>query len=240
MIHETALVGTREFDDSVSIGEFAVVREGVHIGRNVVIHPHVVIETGVIVEDEVEVFPGALIGRRPTRHAALSRQPQYAARVIVGAGTSVGSNATIYYDVTIGTQTLIGDGASIREQCRIGSRCVIARHVTINYNTTVGDDSKIMDLTHVTGNCTTGRNVFISLSVGMANDTLTKDRGYDADRVVGPTIKDGAVIGAGAILLPAIVVGENAVVSAGSVVNRDVEPATVVAGMPARRVRSAD
>lgn len=49
-----------------------------------------------------------------------------------------------------------------------------------------------------------------------------------------------AWIGAGATLLPGITVGENSVVGAGSVVTRDVEPNTIVAGNPARVIRRID
>ncbi len=50
-------------------------------------------------------------------------------------------------------------------------------------------------------------------------------------------IRDGAWICVGAILLPGVTVGENAVVAAGAVVTRDVPPSTLVAGVPARTVK---
>jgi acetyltransferase-like isoleucine patch superfamily enzyme len=134
----------------------------------------------------------------------------------------------IFYDVEIGENTLIGDGASIREQCRIGSRCIISRYVTINYNTHIGDRTKIMDLTHVTGNCSIGNDVFISITVGMTNDNMPGRGTYDENRVKGPTIHDGAVGGAGATLLPGIVIGKSAIVGAGTVVSRDVAAGDVV------------
>jgi len=54
------------------------------------------------------------------------------------------------------------------------------------------------------------------------------------------TIRDDAWIGAGAILLPNVTIGEQAVVAAGAVVTKDVAPRTVVAGNPARPLRSLD
>ena len=51
------------------------------------------------------------------------------------------------------------------------------------------------------------------------------------------TIEDGAWIGAGSIVLPNVTVGRKSIVGAGSVVTKDVEPLTVVAGNPARLVR---
>ena len=105
---------------------------------------------------------------------------------------------------------------SIREQCKVGSRCVISRYVTINYNTVIGDRTKIMDLSHITGNCTIGNDVFISVSVGMTNDNAIGKLGFEKGKIIGPTIKDGAAIGAGAILLPGVVIGKDSVVGSRS------------------------
>ncbi len=54
------------------------------------------------------------------------------------------------------------------------------------------------------------------------------------------TIEDDAWIGAGAVILPGVTVGRGAVVGAGSVVTSDVPPLTIVAGQPARPVRTLD
>jgi len=238
MINEQAIVLTSVIGEGVEIGPFSVISDGVRLGNDVHIHPHVVVESGVEISDGVEVFPGAYIGKEPKGAGATARVPTFERRVVIGAHSSIGPNAVIYYDVTIGENTLIGDGASIREQVRIGSSCVISRYVTINYNSTIGDGTKIMDLTHVTGNCTIGSNVFVSVLVGMTNDNAIGQAGYDAGRVVGPTIHDGVAIGAGASLLPGTVIGEGAVVGAGAVVTKDVAPRTLVMGVPAKYVRS--
>jgi len=236
-ISPLAVVQTSTIGDNVTIGEFAIVRAGASIGSNVVIHPHAVIAEGVVLGDNVEVFPGAFIGREPKGAGATARQPVFERAVRIGANTSVGPHAVIYYDVEIGESTLIGDGASIREQCRIGERCIISRYVTINYNTTIGARTKIMDLTHITGNCVIGADVFVSILVGSTNDNAIGQHGYSDEHVVGPTVRDGAMIGAGAMLLPAVVVGERSIVGAGSVVTKSIEDDTLVMGTPARPVR---
>ena len=97
-----------------------------------------------------------------------------------------------------------------------------------------------MDLTHITGNCTIGNDVFISLTVGMVNDNAIGRLDYDESRVVGPTIEDGAAVGAGATLLPGITIGRGSIVGAGSVVTKDVEAHTLAVGVPARFAKRLD
>jgi len=233
-ISHLAVVETEDIGEGTQVYEFAVIRASVKIGRNVVIHPHVVINSGTILGDGVEVFPGAVIGKEPKGAGALARQPNFEKHVFIGNNSSIGPHAVIFYDVEIGQNTMIGDGASIREQCRVGSNCIVSRYVTINYNTTIGDRTKIMDLTHITGNCRIGNNVFISVNIGTTNDNMAGAKGYREEHVIGPTIQDGGIIGAGATLLPGVDIGRNAVVGAGSVVSKNVPENSVVMGIPAR------
>jgi len=237
MISPHAIVETRDIASGVEIAEFAVVRSGASLGNGVRIHPHAVIESGVRLEDQVEVFPGAYLGKEPKGAGATARAVTFERRVVIGKGTSVGPHAVIFYDVEIGEETLIGDGASIREQCRVGSHCIISRYVTVNYNTRIGNRTRIMDLTHITGNCVIGDDVFISVLVSTANDNEMVTRRYEEGKVVGPRIGNRVSVGEGACILPGVSVGDGALVGAGSVVTKDVEPMALVIGVPARFVR---
>ena len=237
-IHPTAIVAPSAFiGEGVVIGAFAVIGRAI-LERNSIIHPHAVIGDGVEIGARVEVFPGAFIGKEPKGAGALARMPEFDPVVKIGDECSIGPNSVIYYDVHIGSNTLIGDSASIREKCKIGDKCIISRCVTVNYATTIGSRTKIMDNSHITGNATIGSDVFISTMVGTTNDNLVR-KGY-AGHVIGPVIEDDVVIGVGASLLPAIRIARGATVAAGSVVTKDVPAGVLVAGVPARFVRKLD
>lgn len=232
IVHPDALIG-----EEVSIGAFSIIGKS-SIECNSIIHSHVVIGDGVAIGPRVEVFPGAFIGKEPKGAGALARTPVFERAITIGAECSIGPNSVIYYDVTIGNNTLIGDAASIREKCRVGDKCIISRCVTVNYATTIGTGTKIMDNSHITGNAVIGSNVFISTMVGTTNDNLVR-KGY-SDHVIGPVIEDEVVVGVGASLLPAIRIERGATVAAGSVVTKDVPSRVLVAGVPARFVRKLD
>ncbi len=232
-----AVIETEAIGQNVTIHEFAVIRRGAVIGDGAVIHPHVVIEGGVTVGAGVEIFPGAFLGKEPKGAGATARLPVFERRVLIGDGCSIGPHAVVFYDVEIGEGTLLGDGASIREQGRIGSRCILSRYVTLKYKVRVGDRTTIMDRCQITGNTTIGRDVFISTMVGTTNDNAMGQAGFHDEDARGPTIEDGAMIGVGAKLLPRVRIGAGAIVGAGAVVTRDVAPGVLVMGVPAKPVQ---
>jgi len=237
VISPKAAVLSRQIGLGVEIGPFAVIAEDCRIGDRVKIHPHVVIGPGVTLEEGSEIFPGAHLGREPKGGRAIERPLPFQRTLHVRSYASIGTNSVLYYDVDIGEGTLVGDGASIREGCRIGSRCIIGRNVMMSFNCRIGDRSRIMDCTHVAGKTVIGSDVFISMLVAMTNDNRMEERAFRQEKILGPKIADRASIGAGACLLPGVMIGEGAIVAAGSVVTRDVEPYTVVMGVPARLVR---
>lgn len=202
-IAKFASIGKSIIGSHVKIGQGAFIDNDVFIGDGVVIHPNVVIYSGVRIGAGTEIFPGAFIGKEPKGAGATARLPDFLRNISIGNNCSIGPNSVIFCDVRIGNNTLLGDGASIREKCTIGSFCILSRYVTINYSTTIGDRTKIMDSSHITGKAIIGNDVFISVLVGTTNDNIVR-AGYEEDRIQGPIIEDGVVIGVGASLLPRV------------------------------------
>jgi acetyltransferase-like isoleucine patch superfamily enzyme len=128
--------------------------------------------------------------------------------------------------------------------CEIGDHTKIGAFVEIQKNARVGRNCKISSHTFICEGVTIEDNAFIGHSVTFINDSYpraTASGGQlqtEQDWKVEPTlVKKGASIGSGSTILANVVIGENAIVGAGSVVTRDVPPNTIVAGTPAKVLR---
>lgn len=131
------------------------------------------------------------------------------------------------YGCEVGDETKIGAFVEIQKNASVGRRCKISSHTFICEGVHIED------------------NVFIGHGVTFINDVYPRsttpegELQTEADWKVDKTlIKRGASIGSGATILSSITVGENAIVGAGSVVTRNVPPNTIVAGNPAKVLRS--
>ena len=133
------------------------------------------------------------------------------------------------YGCEIGDDTKIGAFVEIQKNANVGQRCKISSHTFICEGVIIED------------------NVFVGHGVMFTNDTYPRATSLEgklqteADWKVERTlVKRGASIGTGATILPNVCIGENAIVGAGSVVTRDVPANTVIAGNPARILRTID
>ena len=131
------------------------------------------------------------------------------------------------YGCEIGDDTKIGAFVEIQKRAFVGKRCKISSHTFICEGVTIED------------------YVFIGHGVTFINDSyprattpsgqLQTEQDWKVERTL---VKKGASIGSGVTILSNVVIGEHAVVGAGSVVTHDVPPHTIVAGNPARVLRS--
>jgi UDP-2-acetamido-3-amino-2,3-dideoxy-glucuronate N-acetyltransferase len=131
--------------------------------------------------------------------------------------------------------------------CQIGDETKIGAFVEIQKNSSVGRRCKVSSHTFVCEGVTIEDNVFIGHGVTFINDSYPRATTPDGEiqtekdwRVETTVVKRGASIGSGSTILSKIVIGENAIVGAGSVVTRDVPANTIVAGNPAKILRSIE
>lgn len=117
--------------------------------------------------------------------------------------------------------------------CTYGKNTYLGNHVFLNYMCVILDNNEVW----------IGDNVMVGPSVQIytaAHDLQAKTRiqGWEVAKPI--TIEDNVWIGGGAILLPGVTVGRNAVIGAGAVVSRSVPANTVAAGNPARVIREIE
>ncbi|TWT80143.1 dTDP-3-amino-3,6-dideoxy-alpha-D-galactopyranose 3-N-acetyltransferase [Planctomycetes bacterium CA13] len=122
-------------------------------------------------------------------------------------------------------------GAKIGEDCNLCSHCFIEKDVIVGDRVTIKCGVQLWDGVRIED------DVFIGPNVTFTNDLYPRSQQYPAE-FARTTIKKGASIGAGSVLLPGITVGAGAMVGAGSVVTKNVSDHSLVFGNPAKHVRS--
>lgn len=141
--------------------------------------------------------------------------------------------------------TAIGEGTRIWQYvivlkgAKIGGDCNICSHCFIENDVIVGDRVTIKCGVQLWDGLRVGDDVFIGPNVSFSNDKFPRSRHHQ--QLVSQThVESGASIGAGAVVLPGIRIGRNAMVGAGAVVTRSVPPNAIVVGTPARIVGYVD
>lgn len=127
----------------------------------------------------------------------------------------------------------IEPGAIIRDQVTIGDNAVIMMGASINIGSVIGEGTMVDMNVVLGGRATVGKNCHIGAGSVLAGVVEPPS----AQPVV---IEDDVVVGANVVVLEGVKVGKGAVVAAGAVVTKDVEPYTVVAGIPARKLKDID
>jgi len=218
-----------------------VIAEGAHVGRDCHLGHGAVLYPGVAIGDECIILDCAVLGRIPISNGTTTRPISSGfGRLAIGDGTIIGAGAVIYTAATLGKRVLIGDLASIREGSRVDDGAIIGRGTMLLYDCIVGRFSRIQDQAHLVGNMIVEEHVFIGMGVVATNDSdvYLSRFGINSTPPRGPVVRRLAAVGAGATILPGIEIGEGAFVAAGSVVTHDIEPWTIVMGVPARAVRT--
>ena len=156
----------------------------------------------------------------------MSAQPCVSDDVSLGENVKLAPYVNLY-GCQVGRNTKIGAFVEIQKNAKVGANCKISSHSFICEGVVIEDD------------------VFIGHNVTFINDLYPRAVNADGslqtekDWSVRPTlVRRGASIGSGAVVLCNVTIGENALIGAGSVVTRDVPSGAVVAGNPARILRS--
>ena len=201
------------------------------------IHPTAVVYPGTVLGEGVKVLEGAVIGKQPTLSPRSTAKREPLPPTELGAGTVVSTGAIVFAGTRVGARVILGDQSCVRERVTIGDDVVVGRGSLVENDTTIGAMTKIQADAYITAYSTLEENVFIAPCVVTSNDNFMGRTEQRHELIEGPTIRRGARVGAGAVLCPAVEIGEEAFVGAGAVVTKDVPARTLVVGNPARPLR---
>jgi len=192
---------------------------------------------GTVIGEGCKILDYAVVGKQPTLSPRSTAKREELPPLELGAGTVVSTGAVVFAGTTTGERVIVGDQACVRERCTIGDDVVIGRGSLVENDTSVGALTKIQANAYITAYSLLEDNVFIAPCVVTTNDNFMGRTEKRHELVKGPTIRRGARIGGGCVLLPGIEIGEEAFVGAGAVVIRDVPARALVVGNPARQIR---
>ena len=196
-----------------------------------------IVYPGTIVPDDCTILDYAVVGKQPSLSPRSTARREELPPLMLGAGTVVSTGAIVFAGTRLGARVIVGDQACVRERCEVGDDVVVGRGSLVENDTTIGARTKIQAMAYVTAYSTLEEDVFIAPCVQTSNDNFMGRTERRHELRKGPTIRRGARVGAGAVLCPAVEIGEDAFVGAGAVVVQDVPPRVVVIGNPARVLR---
>jgi acetyltransferase-like isoleucine patch superfamily enzyme len=141
---------------------------------------------------------------------------------LVHPGAKIGEGTRIWAFANVSDGAAIGSGCNVCDGCFVEKGGVIGDHVTLKNHVSIWNGVTLED------------DVFVGASAVFINDRYPRSNRQDAWTLERTFVKKGATIGAGAVVLCGITIGEYAVVGAGAVVTKNVDPHTIVVGNPAR------
>jgi UDP-2-acetamido-3-amino-2,3-dideoxy-glucuronate N-acetyltransferase len=219
-----------------SIHPSAVIHEGARIGAGSTVGAGAVVHAGTVVGEECVIEDGVVLGKRPRLRPGSSAAGGELASLVLEAGVTVCCGAVVYAGAHVAARTIIGDQAQVRERSSIGTGSVVGRGSSVDFDVQIGDRVLIQTSVYVTGGSVIEDDVFLGPGVLTTNDN-TMGRHPRGEPLQGPRFRRACRVGGGAVLVPGVVIGEEAFVAAGALVTKNVGDREVVIGVPARVVR---
>jgi acetyltransferase-like isoleucine patch superfamily enzyme len=206
---------------------------GVELGRDVLIGCNVVIHGNASIADGCAIGDLVVLGKPPSLSPTSRSATGETGRLRLAEGAQVGAGAVVLAGVQVGAGAIVGDQAFVREGVQLGAGSVIGRGTAVGREVRIGDGVRIQSNVQIATPAVIEDRVFIGPCVITTNDP-TAARHAEGQELQGPVLRRGCRVGAGALLMPGVEVGEEAFVAAGALVTRDVAPRTLVVGSPAR------
>ena len=204
---------------------------GVHIDCNAIIYGPVKIGSRSYVGPNCVLgFPSAAeLEKTVGSHKVATKE-----LTVLGENCTVRPGTAIYSCVTIGNNVSFGHNTLVREKVAIGDESKIGTNSVVDGTSQIGKHVWVQTGVYICTYSTVEDGVFLGPCCVFTNDKYVTQKPF---KLVGPTVKKGASIGANAVLFPGVTIGEGAVVGSQAMVNTDVPPRTIYAGIPAKKIR---
>lgn len=233
--------------NKVTVGANCIIGENVVFGDNVIIRHNCIIEDNVILGDNVFIDSNCIIR----------------SGVTLGSGSNIGANCIIgeylmdfykthcagVYKLVIGENALIRSGSILYNNSVIGRDFQTGHNVTIREKSEIGNNVSIGTLSDIQGNCKIGNYVRLHSNVHIGQLSviddfvwifpyvvLTNDPTPPSENFVGVHVHSFAIVSTGALVMPGIEIEQDALIGAGAIVTRNVEPYAVVVGNPGKAI----
>lgn len=225
-----------EFGNKVRFGANASVDDYVVMGKNVAVGSNTTIHTGAMIGSNVRIDDGASICKPPMNAVRVPAGKKAASReqtinCHIGDAVMVGSGAVVYQGAVIGKNCRVGDYAVIQENAVIGDNTVIEHGAVIEGGCKIGNGCAVGAFAAVGA----GSVLEDGCRVGTRAVALREafDSSCQTDSPRGVSLKKGACLGAGAVMMPGTVIFEGGQAAPGSVVTSDIPAGRTAAGNPA-------
>ena len=224
------------------LGPSNIVSSGARIEGEVKTGKGVLIDSNAVILGPVSIGDGTYVGSHcvighPSAPEMTELQRTHRlgskAQTVIGNNCVIRSGTTIYSAVKVGNDTIFGHNVTLREEVIVGNRTKLGTNVVVDGKSTIGSNVSVQTGVYVCTYSTVEDSVFLGPCCVFTNDKYVCQTEFE---LVGPTVKKGASIGANALLFPGVIVGEGAVVGSQAMVNRDVPPRCIYAGLPAKKI----
>ncbi len=189
-----------------------------------------------------KVYPNVKIGKGKTIQppCIIGKPPRGSKdgelKTAIGTYAIIRPFTTIYSGNKIGDNFQTGQGVSIRENNVIGDNVSVGTNTILEFGNKIGNNVRIHSGCFLEM-VTIEEDVFIGPNVVFTDDPHPMNCPRYKECLGGAVIKRLAKVGANSTILPGVVIGENALIGAGSVVTKDVPDNAVVVGNPARIIK---
>lgn len=207
---------------NASIHPTAIIHEGAVLGRGVSVGPYTIIHPNVLVGDDTFIGSHCEIGHPVHRS-------EDAGLLTIGKSSHIRSHSVFYEGSTFGDHLITGHRVTVREKTRAGRNFQIGTLGDIQGHCDIGDFVRLHSNVHIGQHARIKDYVWLFPYV-----VLTNDPHPPSEIMEGVTIEEFVAIATMSVVLPGVTVMQGALVGAHSLVSRNVDANTVVAGSPAK------